>query len=94
MKGLGEEAQLPVKTGRQQCIFCSYVTFCRRNDLHLRLSPPKPTSDDSASLLRTQRINFSMRPTAARGHARVLVYLYLILRNCFRKPRKNVQDER
>jgi len=26
--------------------------------------------------------------------ALVLVYLYLILRNCFRKPRKDVQDER
>jgi len=24
----------------------------------------------------------------------VLVYLYLLLRNCFRNPRKDVQDER
>ena len=28
----------------------------------VRLSPPKPTSDDPANLLRTHRINFSMRP--------------------------------
>jgi len=41
--------------------FVAEVTFYRRNDLHLRLSPPKPTSDDPANLLRTQRINFSMR---------------------------------
>ena len=40
----------------------------RRNDLRLRLLPPKPTFDDPANLLRTQRINFSMRPTAARTH--------------------------
>jgi len=38
----------------------------RRNNLQLRLPPPKPSSDDPANLLRTQRINFSMRPQHVR----------------------------
>jgi len=38
------------ETERQQCI-----TFYHRNDLHQR---PTPTSNESADLLRTQRINF------------------------------------
>jgi len=58
-----QEAQLPL---RSNAFLCSEVTFYRRNDLHQRLSPPKPTSDNSANLLRTQRINFSMRPQHVR----------------------------
>jgi len=33
-------------------------TFYHRNNLQQRLSPPKHTNDDTANLLRTQRINF------------------------------------
>jgi len=52
---------------------CSYVTFYRRNDQHLRLLPLKTTSDDPANLLRTQRINFSMRPQ----HCRLMFPIYM-----------------
>jgi len=46
-----------LETGRQQCIsLYSLVIFYRRNDLHQR---PIPTSNESADLLRAQRINFS-----------------------------------
>ena len=47
-----QEAQLPLRNGVSNAFLCSYVTFYRRNDLHLRLSPPKPASEDPANLLR------------------------------------------
>jgi len=61
-----QEAQLPLRNRRQQCISFYVSYFYRRNDLYLRLSPAKPTSDDPANLFRTQRINFSMRPQHVR----------------------------
>jgi len=47
--GKNKKLSYRLETGRQQCI------FYRRNNLRLRPSCPKPTSDDSANLLRTQQ---------------------------------------
>jgi len=43
------------------------------------------------------RINFTIQKLESLNYttaATVLVYLHLLLRSCFRKPRKDVQEER
>ena len=52
------------KQGVSSAFLCSLVTSYRRNDLHQR---PTPTSNESADLLRTQRINFSYANMHALG---------------------------
>jgi len=51
---LNNKLSYRLETGRQQCI-----SFYRRNDLHLHLSPVKPKSGYPANLLRTQRIKLT-----------------------------------
>ena len=72
---LTRSSAITLKQGVSSAFLCSQVTFHRHSDLHLSLSPPKPTSDDPANLLRTpnklQHVTVA-RTYDARPHCRLI----------------------
>jgi len=61
--------------------FVAKLLFISRRNLHLRPSRPNPMSDDSTNLLRTERINFSMRQQHMRWHVTPLSFDVSFLEN-------------